>query len=336
MRRRIFAAAACLALLLSCAGCGSVPEAKTTVYAMDTVMTLTAYGDGAVDALKVGEAELHRLDDLLCRHEKESALSLLNREGYLVNGEIAGILARAKDLSALTDGAFDPTLAPVLEAWGFGTENPRVPGEAELRELLSRTGAERIALDGDEITLEEGTEIDLGGIAKGWAGDDLKKLFAAAGVSGATIDLGGDVCVMGKKPDGNPWRIALKDPADSENYLGILSATDTFIVTSGVYERFFEEGGVHYHHILDPETGASARSGLVSATVVCSDGAAADALSTALFVLGEERALSLYKEESGLFEMILVTEDGRVLYTPGLAGSFEPNGESEYTYEELS
>ena len=177
------------------------------------------------------------------------------------------------------------------------------------------------------------------GIAKGYAADLLRAQLEKEGVTSATLDLGGDVFVMGRKTDGSDWRIAVKDPADTESYLGVVSAADKFIVTSGVYERYFEENGVRYHHILDPKTGCPAESGLVSVTVLCENGAWADALSTACFVLGTDGAFALrddLADQGTDFELILVTDDGRVLYTDGLADAFTPNDESEYTYEALA
>lgn len=185
----------------------------------------------------------------------------------------------------------------------------------------------------------DGAQLDLGGIAKGYAADLLRAQLEKEGVTSATLDLGGDVFVMGRKTDGGDWRIAVKDPADTESYLGVVSAADKFIVTSGVYERYFEENGVRYHHILDPKTGCPAESGLVSVTVLCENGAWADALSTACFVLGPDGALALrddLADQGADFELILVTDDGRVLYTDGLTDAFTPNDESGYTYEALA
>ena len=184
-----------------------------------------------------------------------------------------------------------------------------------------------------------GRTCTIGGIAKGYAADLLRAQLEKEGVTSATLDLGGDVFVMGRKTDGSDWRIAVKDPADTESYLGVVSAADKFIVTSGVYERYFEENGVRYHHILDPKTGCPAESGLVSVTVLCENGAWADALSTACFVLGPDGALALrddLADQGTDFELILVTDDGRVRYTDGLADAFTPNDESGYTYEALA
>ena len=336
---------------LSLTACGeTATESETrTVYAMDTVMNLTVYGENAAAALESAEKELHTLDEaVLSRTAEGSELYALNAS----NGEtvecgaddiLPALIETALTISDATDGAFDPTLAPVLDAWGFTKDEHRVPSADALKELLSHTGCGKVALektaDGWTVTLLDGAQLDLGGIAKGYAADLLRAQLEKEGVTSATLDLGGDVFVMGRKTDGSDWRIAVKDPADTESYLGVVSAADKFIVTSGVYERYFEENGVRYHHILDPKTGCPAERGLVSVTVLCENGAWADALSTACFVLGPDGALALrddLADQGTDFELILVTDDGRVLYTDGLADAFTPNDESGYTYEALA
>lgn len=336
---------------LSLTACGeTAAESETrTVYAMDTVMNLTVYGENAAAALESAEKELHTLDEaVLSRTAEGSELYALNTS----NGEtvecgaddiLPALIETALTISDATEGAFDPTLAPVLDAWGFTKDERHVPSADELKELLSHTGCGKVALektaDGWTVTLLDGAQLDLGGIAKGYAADLLRTQLEKEGVTSATLDLGGDVFVMGRKTDGSDWRIAVKDPADTESYLGVVSAADKFIVTSGVYERYFEENGVRYHHILDPKTGCPAESGLVSVTVLCGNGAWADALSTACFVLGPDGALALrddLADQGTGFELILVTDDGRVLYTDGLADAFTPNDESGYTYEALA
>ena len=336
---------------LSLTACGeTAAESETrTVYAMDTVMNLTVYGENAAAALESAEKELHTLDEaVLSRTAEGSELYALNAS----NGEtvecgaddiLPALIETALAISEATDGAFDPTLAPVLDAWGFTKDLRRVPSADELAALLAHTGRDKVALeetaDGYSVALSDGAQLDLGGIAKGYAADLLRAQLEKEGVTSATLDLGGDVFVMGKKSDGSDWRIAVKDPGDTESYLGIVSASDAFIVTSGVYERYFEENGVRYHHILDPKTGSPAESGLVSVTVMCKNGAWADALSTACFVLGADGALALRDDlaaQGTNFELIFVTDDGCVLYTGGLAAAFTPNEESGYTYESLA
>ena len=336
---------------LSLTACGeTAAESETrTVYAMDTVMNLTVYGENAAAALESAEKELHTLDEaVLSRTAEGSELYALNASNgetveYGADDILPALIETALTISDATDGAFDPTLAPVLDAWGFTKDEHRVPPADELKELLSHTGCGKVALektaDGYTVTLSGGAQLDLGGIAKGYAADLLRAQLEKEGVTSATLDLGGDVFVMGRKTDGSDWRIAVKDPADTESYLGVVLAADKFIVTSGVYERYFEENGVRYHHILDPKTGCPAESGLVSVTVLCENGAWADALSTACFVLGPDGALALrddLADQGTDFELILVTDDGRVLYTDGLADAFTPNDESGYTYEALA
>lgn len=336
---------------LSLTACGeTATESETrTVYAMDTVMNLTVYGENAAAALESAEKELHTLDEaVLSRTAEGSELYALNAS----NGEtvecgaddiLPALIETALTISDATEGAFDPTLAPVLDAWGFTKDERRVPSADELKELLSHTGCGKVALektaDGWTVTLLDGAQLDLGGIAKGYAGDAVRTVLAEFGVTSAVIDLGGDVGLLGAKPDGSDWRVAVKDPADPSKFLGVLTAADTFVVTSGIYERGFEENGVRYHHIIDPKTGKPAESGLVSVTVVCGDGAWADALSTACFVLGEEGSLvlrdTLAAEKNLRIELILVTDDGHVRYTAGLAERFEPSEEGTYVYEAI-
>ena len=350
MKRRLAALLLMIfALFLTACGEKSAESETRTVYAMDTVMNLTVYGENAAAALENAEKELHTLDEsVLSRTAEGSELSALNAANgesvsYGADDPLPKLIETALAISKATDGAFDPTLAPVLDAWGFTKDLHRVPSADELAALLARTGRDKVALektvDGYSVALSDGAQLDLGGIAKGYAADLLRAQLEKEGVTSATLDLGGDVFVMGKKSDGSDWRIAVKDPGDTESYLGIVSASDAFIVTSGVYERCFEENGVRYHHILDPKTGCPAESGLVSVTVLCKNGAWADALSTACFVLGTDKALALrdgLAAQGVAFELVFVTDDGRVLYTGGLAAAFTPNEESGYTYESLA
>ena len=335
-------------MILSLTACGAPKSTTKTVYAMDTVMNLTAYGADAEAALSEAEELLYQLDALLDRHDEDSAVSALNRGETVKNAELAALLEKAAKMRTETSGAFDPTLAPVLEAWGFGSEHPRVPSDTELATLLRTVGAEPFyTFDGDAVTLTDGVQLDLGGIAKGYAGDCVKAIFEAHGCTGV-IDLGGDVVFAGMKEDGSPWRIAVKDPNKPSDFLGTLTKTnECAVVTSGIYERNFTENGVTYHHIIDPATGKPAESRLVSVTVVCGDAASADALSTALFVMGADAAEMLCKKafsaglssstpsDRTIFSYILVTDDNRVLYSSTLGDDFTPNTESGYTYEIL-
>ncbi|MBR3561294.1 MAG: FAD:protein FMN transferase [Oscillospiraceae bacterium] len=320
---------ACLALT----GCARRDAPVTrTVFAMDTVMNLTVYGKNGAAALDAAEQELYRLDAHLARGTEGSAVYALNRDGTVIDRETAELLQTSGDIAQATGGAFDPTVAELLELWGFGSGagEHRVPSQEEIDAALAHAGAKHVHIDGEQVILDLPAQLDLGGVAKGCAGERVEEILRDRGITGAVLDLGGDVALLGSK--GSAWRIAVKDPAAEGAYLGVLETDgDRFIMTSGVYERYFEENGVRYHHILDPKTGCPADSDLVSATVICADGVWADALATACCVLGAEGSLELRKTAVP-FDVILVTVDGRVLYT---CDGFAPAAEG-YTYEQVA
>lgn len=333
MKRLIFPFLALLLLLTACGG----KSAQQQFFAMDTVMSITAYGDEAEEAVPAAVAKVNALEALLSRTRADSEVSALNAAApgtVPISGDTARVLSLAVEWSEKTGGAFDVTVAPVSAAWGFGGgEEHRVPAREELEELLTLVDSGALTVSGNTAALEKaGMEIDLGGIAKGYASGQAEQVLRERGVESALLDLGHNITVIGGKPDGSAWRVAVQDPRDSSGAVGVLSLRDTSAVTSGGYQRYFEQDGVVYHHIIDPRTGYPADSGLLSATVVCADAGLADLLSTATFVLGEKDALALWRAEGG-FELVLVTEDGRVVVTEGLSGQFTPDDSAGYTVE---
>lgn len=311
-------------MLLLLTGCGNAqPNKETkTVYAMDTVMTLTAYGDEALtaEALEEGEREIHHLDAMLSVSNESGDVFRLNRDKAAeVSQETAALLDRALSLAAETDGDFDLTVYPLMELWGFTGEVCRVPTQAELNECLPAVGYEQVYAEGETVSLPENGGIDLGGIAKGYTAEQVLAAMAEEGVESAIISLGGNVGTLGLKPDGSNWTVAVENPDKSGDYLGTISlGAGCYAITSGAYERYFEQDGKRYHHILDPKTGYPAESGLESVTIVSRDGTLADALSTALFVKGVDEAADFWRAHQAEFDMILY--DGETLYvTPGLA-----------------
>ncbi len=332
-------------LAVSLTACGAAQSEPETlqIIAMDTAMTFTAYGEGAAEALQEAGEEVRRLDKLLSRTDEDSVVSQLNRqpgERVTVGAEVRDLLSAAVEYAALTNGTFDMTVAPVVAAWGFTTDSYQVPGETQLRELLACVGSEHITLEEDAAMLEPGTQVDLGGIAKGYASDRIAEVFRANGVEQGWVALGGNVLARGSRSDGTPWRIGIQDPFRPHEtaYAGIVELQDAFAVTSGSYQRYFEENGTVYHHIIDPSTGYPADSGLVSVTVVADgepgNGTMCDALSTALFVMGEDAAVEFWRSGVCAFEMILVTEDGRVVLSGGLEELFTVEG--DYVCETVS
>lgn len=344
MKLRALAAGCAALLLLSGCTAPQAEETERTFFAMDTVMQVRIFGDGGDEAAQSVCGEVQRLEGLLSRTRPESDIARLNQaagDGAWVSldGETAGLLDLAQAYNTETGGAFDVTIAPVMDAWGFGTseEAYRVPDPEELAALLPLVDSGLLTVDrenGSARLETAGMEVDLGGIAKGYAADRAKAVLEEAGISSALLNLGtSTVCLVGSKPDGSPWRIAVRDPADETASLGTLSLTDCNLSTSGGYERYFEEDGVVYHHILDPETGYPAENGLLSVTVVTEEGCRADAWSTALYVMGAEEALSFWRQSED-FECILCRSDGTVQVTEGLEEAFtaEENGNG-YTFE---
>ena len=288
-----------------------------------TVMQLRAYGPAAEDALAQAEAEIYRLEGVLSCRDEQAALARLNETGGGTAGEeTAALLQTALTLCEQTGGAYDPALGALSEAWGFSTGAYRVPEPDALAEAMQSSGAGLVQLDGISVTLTNGAQLDLGGIAKGYAAGRVRTILREAGVTSAIISLGGNVAAVGKKPDGSAWTVGLQDPDRPEAYFGTVSIEDACVVTSGAYQRYFEENGVCYHHILDPHTGCPAESGVKSVSVVAQDDTLADALSTALFVMGLDAGAEFQKSSGLSFEAVFVTDDNTVWITPGLAGRY--------------
>lgn len=311
-------------VILLCSGCNFSSRYDDEFFAMDTLMTVTAYGSNSEAAVKAAEDEINRLDALLSVQNVNSEIYKLNLDKELdASSDTLELLKRAAEINLMTEGAFDITTEPLSRIWGFysGIEN-RVPTQEEIDNAISNVGAEHIQISDSRITLDEGSAVDLGGIAKGYASARAAEILKDNAVSSALISLGGNVRAVGSKPDGTDWSVAITDPDDNSGQIGVLSVSDKAVVTSGGYQRYFEENGEIYHHIIDTETGYPAKSGLKSVTVVSEDDTLADALSTALFVMGLERSGRLYSENSSLFGAVLVGDDNRIYVTDNLASSF--------------
>ena len=334
MKRLTCLLLACLTALALTA-CGTEKPQEISLFAMDTYMTLAAYGDNADEALTAASREINRLEATLSRTIDTSDVSRLNAgEAVEVQPETRALLERALTLSDETGGTFDMTVAPLVALWGITSDAPRVPSQAEIDALLPLVGGEHVHMD-DAVTLDEGCAVDLGGIAKGYASQQVADILRAHGVTSAVVSLGGNVYVCGSKPDGTPWNVGVQDPAAS-GYAAIVALTDRFAVTSGGYQRYFEAAdGTVYRHILDPRTGRPADSDLLSVTIISDDGTAADAYSTALYVMGEQEAVSFWRAHGG-FELILITADGRLLYTPGLSDAITKPEDCAYDFQLLT
>lgn len=297
--------------------------AEKTVFAMDTVMTLRAYGPNGEKALESAENEILMLDRKLRRGSESSEIYAVNTGGSAeVSEDTAELISAALDICASTGGAFDISIAPVMDLWGFYTGEFHVPSEAELSDSLAKVDYRNVSVNGRTVSAVNGAQIDLGGIAKGYLSSQIINIMEKNGVSSGIISLGGNIQTLGTKPDGSSWKVGIQDPDDLDGYIGVLSISDMAAVTSGGYQRFFEQDGIVYHHIIDPVGGSPAHSGLKSVTVVSADGTLADGLSTALYVMGLSKGTEYWRSHNG-FDVVFVTDDNEILITKGLADMFE-------------
>lgn len=309
-------------------GCGKAPEKQTSqFYAMNTFMSVTAYGENAEAALKGVKAEIQALESLFSVTDPESDIAKINRGDsgiYAVHPKTAEVVAFSLDMAKKTGGALDPTMYPVLSQWGFTTGQNRVPAADEIQRALSLTGYDRVSVKGESVCAEKGVMIDLGAVAKGFAGDEAIRILKSNGVTSALLDLGGNIQTIGNKPDGSDWKIGLRNPK-GDGVIGIIAASDCAVVTSGNYERYFvSDQGDAYGHIIDPASGYPVQSDVLSVTVIGESGKVCDALSTALFVMGMEKAVDFYRE-NGEIDMLITTDDG-VYATSGAYEAFTPEG----------
>ncbi len=315
------------------------PSASQDIFAMDTYMTVTAYGEKCTEAVQAAVDEINRLDDLWSVGNSESEISILNENGSVIlSDETYTVVKEALELYDSTGGLFDITVYPLMVEWGFTTEDYKVPTDDKIKELLKLTGIDKITLDDEthQITLQTGTQIDLGGIAKGYTSARIMDIFSEYGIVSGLVSLGGNVQLYGTKVDGSDWRVGVENPDNTikalstSDYIGVVQISDKALITSGGYQRYFvDDNGEKHHHIIDPRTGSPSNSGLISVTIVSDDGLLADGLSTSLFIMGKDDAISYWHEHSDQFDFILVDSEGKIYVSKGIESNFS----SELDYE---
>lgn len=308
-------------LLTGCSGAPAQEPETATFFAMDTAMDFTVYGDAAL--LDEAETLIGSLEEQVSVTDEHSDIYAIDHTGSgSLSGNAAELMAQALELCRRTGGALDISVYPIVRAWGFTTGGYQVPDEETIQSLLPLVDYTQIQYDAATgvVALPEGMEIDLGSVAKGYAGQLAAQMLREHGVQSALLNLGGNVQTVGAKPDGSPWQIGIKDP-QGEDAMMVLSVEDQAVVTSGGYERYFEQDGQTYWHIMDPSTGHPADSGLISVTIVGKQGIICDGLSTSLFVMGLEKAADLWAQSCD-FEAVFVTASGEVYITEGLQDRF--------------
>ncbi len=299
----------------------------TTLFAMDTVMEIQAFGNEEV--LTGAEEIIRDIEKKVSVTDPESEISKLNATGTIeLSSDTTELLSNALSLCKKTDGALDISIYPVLKAWGFTTSEYQVPSNDALKSLLENVNYSAVSLDQNKASIKDGMQIDLGSVTKGYTGSTVAEYFRENGVTSGLINLGGNVECVGTKPNGEKWKVAIKSPYnDSKSgVFAVIDAEDVAIITSGGYERFFEENGETYWHILDPQTGYPAKNGLISVTIIGKDGLVCDGLSTALFVKGLDRAISFWKENQD-FDAVFITDNGDVYITEGITDCFSLTSE---------
>lgn len=315
-------------LFLGCSGKSDVP-ARSTGIALGTVCSVTVY-EGNGDKLLSGAFSLiERYEKLISRNIPESDVGRLNSHSGIsavrVSPEVMYLLELSEKYGKLSGNRFDITVAPLVDLWGIGTEKGAVPSADALEKVLSLVDSSRLVLDrsrGTAFLQQEGMGVDLGGIAKGYIADRVREYLEENKVSGGIIDLGGNIVVFGSKPDGSDFRIGIQDPFEKRGkYLGIVELAEGSLVTSGIYERFLEHEGKHYHHILDPETGFPVENSLAGVAVITGNSADGDALSTSLFAMGTEKGLALAESLPGT-EAVFITRNREIFITSGLSEKF--------------
>lgn len=290
---------------------------KQTRFMMDTYVTIYAVGPESLTTPAVNAA-LNRMQEVDAKFNSlnpESAVYAFNKQGTpITDPEILSIVQSALRVTAESGGAFDITIAPLLELWGFYGESPALPSDADIRKCMENVGFQHLVLTSTDLKKDKpGVKIDLGGIAKGYAIDQAVKVLKSKGIESALIDAGGDIYALGKRGR-DMWKVGIKDPR-GDGILGYVEVENMSVTGSGDYERFFEVNGKRYHHIFNPRTGQPAE-GLSGSTLIY-PGTSMYGWSAAVFVLGPEKGLSWVERQAGV-EALLVTSSGKALYSSGL------------------
>lgn len=320
-----------LPLVLLTVSCGEVYRyTEESFFAMNTVAEVIKSRDIKEDYT---QRVVNDIENIMSRTRDDSEISRVNNgEDIVLSDETVFVLEKSLEIAKNTDYAFNPCMGALTDLWDITSGKNYVPTEDEINEALSFCDASLVSIENGRVSMPDGMKIDLGGVAKGYALErSCEVMYESASECAASpdfcISLGGNIGVSGssetmKKDEKKGWKVGIANPFDGNTTIGSITMIQGCVAVSGAYERYFEKDGVIYHHIFDPKTGKPSGSGLASAAVICDDGLLGDALSTALFVMGEEKAVEFYRKGIYEFEMILVTDDGRVIVTENIKDSF--------------
>lgn len=300
--------------ILLLAGCGKPQSCEKTGFYFDTDVTIRVDGDNAEKLVTESMNKCEELEDIFSPTKKTSELYKINnrtKQTITVSDDMASCLSEGLKWSKESDGVFDVTIRPVSELWDFHADDPKVPSENEIEDALAKVDYTKVHLDGNTLSFDSpDTQIDLGGIAKGYASGVIKQMLRNEGASSALINLGGNVSTLGTKTDGSKWKIGIQKPfADRGEVLTSVDSSDSCVISSGIYERYFKKDGKLYYHIIDPRTGYPAETDLNQATIIGTgeDDADCDALSTICVLLGRDKAEEFLKK-NGIANKVLFTD----------------------------
>ncbi|MGM0419681.1 MAG: FAD:protein FMN transferase [Bacillota bacterium] len=312
-------------------------EYQDTEMILDTINTIRIYDSDKKEAVDAAFDEVKEIDELFNIYNEESEIAQINEtadeEPAQLGTHTYEVLVQALEHAEITEGAFDPTIGSLIKLWGWGSDDgPSVPTNDEIEEILPLVNHKELNIDHSNKTVffnKSGMMIDLGAIAKGYAAELAAESLQDNGVETAFVNLGGNIVLIGTKPDQSPWKIGVQNPSSDRGALmGVITAESNYfsdklaITTSGDYERYFEEDGKTYHHIISPFTGKNVDNGIASTTIVSQDPVEADALSTGIFVMGLEAGMELIESLEEV-EIVFVTNDQDVYVSSGLTDIFE-------------
>ncbi|APH19089.1 FAD:protein FMN transferase [Clostridium botulinum] len=322
----------CICLPLVFVGCNSKSEEPVSreTYLMGTIINIKAYGKNADKAVQASVDKISDIENKMSLNISTSEVNKINKNAGIAPVKVSkntfDVVKASLIYSEKSKGSFDITVEPLVSLWGIGTDKARIPSKDEINKALKLINYKDVIINEKESTVmlkRKGQAIDLGAIAKGYTADELKKVLLNYNVSSAFLSLGGNVYVLGNKPDKTPWKIGVQNPLEPRgDYLGIVSVSDKSVVTSGNYERFFERNGKRYHHIFDTKTGYPAEKGLISVSIISDKSIDGDALSTSVYTLGLDEGKKLIESLKGV-EAVFVTNDKKVYITSGLKDTFK-------------
>lgn len=298
-------------------------------YCLGTINRLTAYGENAEIAVLEGEQRLAVIDDKMSVFKDYSELSRINKSAGTqyekVSEDTYYVIKSAIEYCEILKGTFDPTIKPIVKLWNIGKENFRIPEQSEINNALKLVNYRDILFNEENCSIKlknKNQNIDAGGIAKGYAADEVKRIFKKYEIKSGLIDLGGNIFALGNRIDDTPWKIGVQNPFNKRgDFVGILQVKNKSLVTSGNYERYTIVDGKKYHHIIDPRTGYPSESGIVSSTIVSNLSIDGDGFSTGIFILGLEKGMELIESTYGI-EGIFITENKEIYVSSGIKDEF--------------